>query len=142
MKKLFVAVALSVAAYTSPAIADVGISVRIGEPGFYGQLDIGSYAPPPLLYSQPVVVVERYRHVAPIYLRVPHHHSRQWNRYCGRYNACARPVYFVTDEWYRDVYAPRYRQRNAAYWHDARWDHRHDGRGHGHGKNHRRKNRR
>ena len=42
MKKLFVALALTIAAATvAPASADVGISIRVGEPRFYGQLDIG-----------------------------------------------------------------------------------------------------
>jgi len=133
MKKLFAVVALIVAAYTAPASAEVGISVRIGEPGFYGQLDIGDFGAPRLLYGQPVIVVERYRNPAPIYLRVPRDHARNWNRYCGRYDACARPVYFVQDGWYRDVYAPRYvqlRTREQQYHRgDDRRDHRHDGRG-------------
>lgn len=134
MKKLFAALTLTLAACAAPAFADVGISVRIGEPGFYGQLDIGGYGAPRLLYTQPVIVVDRYRHLAPIYLHVPHDHRRHWNRYCGRYNACARPVYFVRDEWYRDVYAPRYRQLHTRGWRDDRWenryDHRHDRRDH------------
>lgn len=143
MKKLFAVLTLIIAAKSAPALADVGISVRIGEPGFYGQLDIGSYDPPRLIYSQPVIVVERYRNPAPIYLHVPRDHSRHWNRYCGRYNACARPVYFVRDEWYRDVYAPRYRQVRSGEWHAARWEsprtHRYDRRDGRHGDRHRHK---
>ena len=46
---------------------------------------------------------------APLYLRVPPGHARDWRRYCGRYDACGAPVYFVQDTWYRNVYAPRYR---------------------------------
>ena len=126
MKKLFAALALATAACAAPALADVGISVRIGEPGFYGQLDIGSYGPPRLLYSRPVIVVDRYRNLAPIYVRVPRDHSRHWSRYCGRYDACARPVYFVQDEWYRAEYAPRYRQTHARDWHHDRWNDRHE----------------
>jgi hypothetical protein len=129
MKKLFATLILTAAAYTAPAFADVGISLRIGEPGFYGQIDIGDFVSPRLVYSRPTIVVERHRHVAPIYLRVPPDHSRHWNRYCGRYNACARPVYFVRDEWYRDVYAPRYRQVRSHEWRNVRWD---EGRGHRH----------
>ncbi|MGD2167306.1 MAG: hypothetical protein PVF63_04310 [Gammaproteobacteria bacterium] len=128
MKKSLAVVALTITACTTPAFADVGISVRIGEPGFYGQLDIGSYGSPRLLYSQPVIVVNRHRNIAPIYLRVPRDHSRHWNRYCRRYDACARPVYFVRDEWYRDVYAPGYRQRISRHWRDGRWNDRRAGR--------------
>ena len=129
MKKLFVALALTIAAATvAPASAEVGISIRVGEPRFYGQLDIGDryYGRPPLIYSEPVVIERRYRRVAPIYLVVPPGHARHWQSYCGRYNACATPVYFVRNDWYRDVYAPRYRERHARDWRDDRRDSRHD----------------
>ena len=60
MKKLLVALALTIAAATAaPASADVGISIRVGEPGFYGQLDLGDryyYGRPPLIYSEPVII--------------------------------------------------------------------------------------
>jgi len=36
--------------------ADVGVSVQIGEPGFYGRIDIGNAPPPRLIYRQPVVI--------------------------------------------------------------------------------------
>jgi hypothetical protein len=129
MKKLFVALALTIAAATvAPASAEVGISIRVGEPRFYGQLDIGDryYGRPPLIYSEPVVIERRYRRVAPIYLVVPPGHARHWQSYCGRYNACGTPVYFVRNDWYRDVYAPRYRERQARDWRDDRRDSRHD----------------
>jgi hypothetical protein len=47
---------LALTAATPVLAANVGISVNIGEPGFYGQLDIGDYPPPALLYPQPVIV--------------------------------------------------------------------------------------
>lgn len=126
MNKLAAVFALACVAGATPAVAaNVGISIRIGDPGFYGLLDIDSRYRPQVIQSKPVVVVKRGRNLAPVYLRVPRDHSRQWSRYCGRYNACARPVYFVRDEWYRDVYVPRYRERHAHYRHDDRKDHRH-----------------
>lgn len=144
MKKLLAALALTTAACVAPAFAgDVGISISIGEPGFYGQLDFSDgYAyRPRLVYSNPVVIERRYRNLAPIYVRVPRDHSRNWSRYCGRYNACGRPVYFVRDDWYRDVYAPHYRQRyahndrhdrrdNRPDWRNDRHDRDHDRRDH------------
>jgi len=125
MKKLLAALVLTAAASAAPAFAgDVGVSISIGEPGFYGQLDIGGYSPR-VLYTQPVVIERRYRNLAPIYLRVPRDHYQHWSRYCGRYDACARPVYFVRDDWYRDVYSPRYRQQHyARNWRDDRYDRR------------------
>jgi len=54
---------------------------------------------------------------APIYLHVPPGHARHWARHCAQYNACGRPVYFVQDRWYNQVYVPHYRsehgERNA-----------------------------
>lgn len=128
MKKLFAAIALASAALAAPAFADVGVSIRIGEPGFYGQLDIGGYGAPRLINTRPVTVVHRYRNPSPLYLRVPVGHQRNWSRYCGRYDACYRPVYFVRDEWYRDVYSPRYRRVHAHDWRDERRDDRRDDR--------------
>ena len=109
MKKLLAGLALICAAGVAPAkAADVGVSISIGQPGFYGQLDIGGYGPPQVLYRQPVLVERRNWYPAPVYLRVPQYQYGNWRRYCGMYNACARPVYFVRDDWYRNVYAPRY----------------------------------
>jgi len=95
----------------SAANAEVGVSVSIGQPGFYGQLDIGDYYPrPQLVYAEPrVVYVEpAYRYAQPVYLRVPPGHIKHWDRECRAYGACGRPVYFVQDTWYQNVYAPRY----------------------------------
>ena len=112
MKKLLVAFALTAAAVAAPAMAQVGVSISVGEPGFYGRLDVGGYQPR-VIYREPVVVERYYRNQAPIYVRVPPGHQKNWKRYCGRYEACGRPVYFVRDEWYRDVYSPRYRQQHG-----------------------------
>ena len=56
---------------SAPAQAQVGVSVTIGQPGFYGRIDLGDAPPPVLIYRQPIAVeyVPYYR--PPIYLRVP-----------------------------------------------------------------------
>jgi hypothetical protein len=66
-------------------------------PGVYGRIDIGRSAPPPVIYDRPVVasrVVPPAR-VRPVYLYVPPGQVRKWARYCGKYQACDLPVYFV-----------------------------------------------
>lgn len=129
MNKHLAVLALAAVAGISaaPAVAgNVGISIRIGDPGFYGQLYIDNGYRPQLIQSRPVIVVNRYRNAAPIYLRVPPGHSRNWSKHCARYDACARPVYFVRDEWYRDVYSPRYRRDHSHDRHDRRHDRRDD----------------
>ena len=95
---------------SAPAMAaDVGISVNVGQPGFYGRIDVGNMPPPPVavIYPQPVVVVpggpvmvER----RPIYLHVPPGHQKNWRRHCGQYAACGQPVYFVRDDYYHAHY--------------------------------------
>jgi hypothetical protein len=125
MNKFIAAFALASAAVAGPALADVGISIRVGEPGFYGQLDIGGYQPR-VVYSRPVIVERRSRYESPIYVRVPPGHQRDWKRHCGRYNACARPVYFVRDDWYRNDYSPRYRNEHSRDRRDDRRDDRYD----------------
>jgi uncharacterized protein YcfJ len=110
MKRLFRAIALAYVA-ASPIAAHAGVSVSVGEPGFYGRIDIGGMPPPALIYAQPVEIVRAPVGIvqAPIYLRVPPGHAKHWARHCRDYDACDRPVYFVQDRWYQDVYVPRYR---------------------------------
>jgi hypothetical protein len=108
----------------APAFAgDVTVSISVGEPGFYGQIDIGNVPPPRLVYAQPVVIerVPEYRGVAPIYLHVPPGHEKHWRKHCREYSACGRPVYFVRDDWYNNEYVPRYRHGD----HDGGDDHGH-----------------
>lgn len=77
---------------------DVGVVIS-GEiqPGVYGRVEIGHQSPPPVVYAQPVWVVQPPPrvYVAPVYLHVPPGHAKNWRKYCGRYSACDRPVYFV-----------------------------------------------
>lgn len=112
MKRFLLAAA--VAATAVPALAtDVGVSITVGQPGFYGRIDIGNFPPPQLIYPQPIVIQPVPVGVVrqPIYLRVPPGHAKNWRKHCGRYNACGQPVYFVHDTWYNEVYVPRYRDR-------------------------------
>jgi hypothetical protein len=133
--------AIFATAAISASAADVGVSVSIGQPGYYGRIDIGNFPQPVVMYPQPVVIAPQPRYAAaPLYLRVPPGHARHWSRHCGRYQACGVPVYFVQDRWYRDVYAPRYVQehRGGGYREDDRrgWDRRDrdDARGHDRGR--------
>ncbi len=100
-------------ALASPAFAQVGVSVNV--PGIYGQIDIGGYPPPQTIYAQPTVIERApgYGEQPPLYLHVPTGQERQWKRYCRQYDACGRPVYFVRDTWYRNVYTPHYRQMHG-----------------------------
>ena len=113
---------LALAAIAGPAAAQVGVSVGVNEPGFYGQINIGNEPAPQVVYAQPVVVAPPPPTVVvppqPIYLHVPPGHIQQWKRYCYEYNACGRPVYFVQEDWFNRVYMPRHGAREGAYYGD------------------------
>lgn len=141
LKKILIAASLLTAAGSAIA-ADVGVSISVGQPGFYGRIDIGDYPypQPRLIYRQPVLV---HRHVdvyEPIYMRVPPGHAKRWSQYCGRYNACDYPVYFVQDSWYHNDFAPHYRAYHQDYYRDhddgrgGRDYDNHDNRGRGKGR--------
>lgn len=113
------------------ASAEVGVSISVGQPGFYGQIQLGDAPRPQLIYPQPQWIYSGPAGIEPIYLYVPPRHARNWPRYCGQYHACKRPVYFVRDSWYNTVYVPYYRE-NYVY-RDGRheWKHRGDNRNYG-----------
>ena len=130
-------------ASTAPALAaDVGVSIGISQPGVYGRIDIGRFPQPQVIVQQPVVINRPYRQVVdPVYLWVPPGHQKNWRQYCGRYNACGVPVYFVQERWYRDNGPGReyYQGRRDERRDDRHDDHDHDrghGKGHGKGKGH------
>jgi hypothetical protein len=128
MKKSLCVAALSLSA-TAASAADVGVSITLGQPGFYGQIDIGAVPQPQLVYPQPVVIQRSPEYVSaqPIYLHVPPGHEKHWSKHCAEYHACGRPVYFVRDDWYNNEYVSHY--------HHGDRDHG-DDHGHGHGRGH------
>jgi hypothetical protein len=131
--------------FAVPAFAgDVSVSIGVNQPGFYGQITLGDYPRPALIYAQPVIIerAPRYVDVEPLYLHVPPGHERHWRQHCGEYHACGRRVFFVQDQWYRNDYARRSERRDDR--HDDRRDDRRDERRHdesrdhphGHGRGH------
>jgi hypothetical protein len=111
----FLIAAAVAASFTLPALAaDVSITLGIGEPGYYGQLNPNVYGRPSVINSRPSQVRSAPRGVVrePLYLNVPPSHSKSWRKYCASYGACDRSVYFVRNDWYRNVYAPQYREHH------------------------------
>lgn len=119
MKRFLIAAALAISS-TSLLATDVGVSVSIGQPGFYGRLDIGDYPQPQVIYQQPRYIYRAAASRAPIYLRVPPGHARNWRKHCHRYDACGERVYFVQDNWYQQEYVPRYQERDRRHRDDRR----------------------
>ncbi len=54
MKRFLIAATLAAAALSTPAAAQV--SVSIGQPGFYGRIDMGGYPAPALIYPEPMII--------------------------------------------------------------------------------------
>ncbi|MBI3380573.1 MAG: hypothetical protein HY019_01075 [Aquabacterium sp.] len=140
--------ALGLAALTSQGAwagsTNVGVSVSVAQPGFYGRVDIGDQQPT-LIYPQPVIIqqVPVAVHQRPIYMRVPPGHSKNWARYCAQYRACGQPVYFVRDDDRRDGWSRGGDRDDRRDWdrrdddrRDRRGDDRDDDRGRGHGNGH------
>lgn len=114
-RRFLLATALALAAVVPAHAADVGVSVNIGQPGFYGRIDIGNYPQPRLVYMEPRIVspLPQASLRRPIYLRVPPGHAKDWAKHCGKYAACGQPVYFVDERWYREVYSSQYRTQHS-----------------------------
>ncbi len=127
MKLFLIATAIAAATVTTPSLAaDVGVSISVGQPGFYGRLDIGDFPRPQVIYSQPVVIEQVPMDRPPIYLRVPPGHQKHWKKHCREYNACGERVFFVQDNWYSHEYAPRYQEQHRDHKDERREEHKDD----------------
>lgn len=130
MKRFLITAALAIAAGPLAHASAVGFSVNIGQPGFYGRIDVGGFPAPALIYPQPMMIERGHNGRPPLYLRVPPGHAKHWRKHCHSYRACGEAVYFVRDDWYRSEYAPRYRERHVVrsgnYRPEHRTDFRHD----------------
>jgi len=129
MKSLTIIAVVFIGVFARPVFAaDVGVSVSVGQPGFYGRIDIGDYPypQPQIIYSQPKIIKRVYIEREPIYLRVPPGHAKNWSKHCYKYNACDERVYFVQDNWYKQEYVPRYQEQHREHQDDYRYDERRD----------------
>ena len=97
MNKKAILASLLLATLSAPAMAQVGVSVSVGQPGFYGQINIGDYPQPQVIYSQPVIASQALvpADAQPVYLYVPPGQVRKWKQNCARWSACDQPVLFV-----------------------------------------------
>jgi hypothetical protein len=132
MKKLFLATGIASLAFSGAALAQVGVSVNLGDPGFYGRVDIGDAPAPRFINRSPVVGirVQGAPLPPPIYLHVRPGYERDWRHHCREYDACGQPVYFVRHDWYTRTYVPHYREHHRDEHRDDHRDHRDDHRDH------------
>ena len=127
-RSVFALLCMTASVVAPTVAADVTVSVSVGQPGFYGRIDIGDFPQPQLVYLEPVFVHRVAVAPEPVYLIVPPGHAKHWDKHCARYQACGHPVYFVQESWYNDVYIPRYQERHR------KGSNEHPGKGHGGGK--------
>jgi len=92
MKHILSIISIMIILIAAPAqAANVGVSVSIAQPGFYGQVSMGDFYGPAVIYPQPILVrpAPVYVMPQPVYYHVPPGHAKHWR--------------------YREVYAPHYR---------------------------------
>lgn len=119
---LAAAVALTLTGFATPgSAANIDVTINIGQPGYYGPLDISDFGRPRVIYQEPRIIHRVSVPREPIYLHVPPGHAKNWRKHCGKYNACGDRVYFVQDSWYNREYVPRYQAKHN-HGHDAHND--------------------
>jgi hypothetical protein len=66
------AIAVAAIALPLPTLAAVGVTITLGEPNFYGRIDLGRMAPPPIIRDYPVQLRRGPRGILlePLYVRV------------------------------------------------------------------------
>jgi len=118
-------VTMLIASAGSSRAGDLDIHVILSgqvAPGVYGQVQLGSGPPPPVVYSQPMLIEPQPSPLPPVYLHVPPGHAKNWSKHCHEYHACNRPVYFVRSA----EYAPGYDHQDHRHGHDQDHDRGHE----------------
>src|ERR1700690_4336961 len=81
-------------------------------PGVYGEVQLGSMSPSPVVYAQPMIIEPQASPPPPVYLHVPPEHAKNWRKHCHECDACNRPVYFVRSAEYALGYDHREREHD------------------------------
>ena len=99
---------------STPLLAATVQAQSMGQPGYYGRIEVGHAPQPPLLISSAVMGNPGIHTGEPIYMHVPPAHAYAWSRHCQRYGACDWLVYFVDNDWYANIYVPGFRSGGYA----------------------------
>lgn len=92
MKRFLIIIGIMIILIAAPAqAANVGVSVSIAQPGFYGQVSMGDFYGPAVIYPQAILVRPAPVYVVPqpVFHHVPPGHAKHWR--------------------YREVYVPHHR---------------------------------
>jgi hypothetical protein len=93
--------------------AESGATLKPGQPGYYGRIEIGDVPHPDLISFKPLVIRPASGATRPVYMHVPAAQVKDWAKHCGKYQACDQSVFFVKTQWYNTVYVPYHRERQA-----------------------------
>jgi hypothetical protein len=94
-------------------IGSIGAAIA-ADSGILGRIDTTRFPKPRVIWSKPVIIERRASSGSkPIYLHVPPGVESHWHANCHAYDACATPVYFVTEGWFRNVYLPAIGSRDG-----------------------------
>jgi hypothetical protein len=117
MKRLLTMLLLCLSGLLTPlAHAQGMVTLSMGQPGFYGRIDMGTYTEqPPLIFPNALMGNPGVFSGQPIYMHVPPQHAHYWSSHCHRYGACDWMVYFVDNNWYSSVYVPGFRSGVFSY---------------------------
>jgi hypothetical protein len=76
---------------------------------YFGRIDLPPSQRPDLINARAVQVAPTPAGAVavPIFLHVRPGQEKRWSAHCKAYGACALPVYFVKESWYREIYLPR-----------------------------------
>jgi hypothetical protein len=96
------ALSLALAACSANALA----ARDPGDDIYFGRLDGAAALKPEVVNVAPIQVTGGPSTSEPLYLHVRANAQKRWTAACTYYDACATPVHFVTEHWYRSVYLP------------------------------------
>lgn len=105
---------LLAALLTPVQAADEALPANVGQPDYYGRLDMAGYPQPQLVFRKALAIDPVEADRPSLYLRVAPGQARQWRKHCRAYQACNQQVYFVQDAWYTREYVPRFAARGGA----------------------------
>jgi hypothetical protein len=113
MKGILIAAAVAAFTITPAGAGNAGVPVNIGQPDFYGRINIVDFPQPQVIFVKPMIITRGPIKRPPIYMHVPPTHARHWSKHCSQYAACSESVFFVQDNWYDSEYVPRYQERHG-----------------------------
>jgi hypothetical protein len=96
------------------AAGQFALAAQAAEFSYFGPVDTSIAPEPGVIYERvvkaakqkPGDIPQNIRSAKVLYLHVPAGEERHWSAHCAKYQACEKPVLFVSEAWYQNVYLP------------------------------------